>query len=74
MLDAATPMQRLIKRGIAITVLCHEKDPIIPKGARMAEYVAKLPKASNVSMIYSKEQGHANLSQDMLLALGNMKS
>jgi pimeloyl-ACP methyl ester carboxylesterase len=72
MLDAATPMKHLVGRGIPITVLYHQKDPIIPKGARMAEYVATLPRSSHVSVIYSEEYGHANLSQDMCLLLGKI--
>lgn len=72
MLDAATPMQNLIRKGIPITVLYHKQDPIIPKGSRMAEYVETLPRASNVSVIYSEEYGHANLSQDLCLFLGKI--
>jgi hypothetical protein len=71
LVDAETSMKNLIRRGIAITVLCHTDDPIIPKSARMAEFVAQLPKVPNVSVIYSKERGHANLSQDLCARLKN---
>lgn len=69
MVDATTSMKSLINRGIPITILCHQDDPIIPKGARMAEFIEKLPKAHNVSLIYSSEYGHANLSPDMVQSL-----
>lgn len=69
MLDAITPMKNLIEKGVQITILCHEKDPVIPKGARMAEWIDTLPPSRNVSVIYSPENGHANLSQDMCRSL-----
>jgi hypothetical protein len=71
--DAATPMKTLAERGIPITVLCHQNDPIIPKGARMAEFITTLPISRNVSVIYSPRYGHANLSQDMLDTLATRK-
>lgn len=64
-LDAAAPMKNLILKGIPVTVLCHRKDPVIPKGARMAEFVATLPKSRNVSVIESPLKEHATLSEDM---------
>jgi len=65
MLDAQTSMKSLIEQGIDITVLYHDQDPVIPKGARMSEFVDSLPAHANVSTIYSPEYGHANLSYDM---------
>ncbi len=65
-LDAATPMKKLIERGISVAVLCHLKDPVIPQGARMAEYIATLPKSRKVSVIKSSAYGHAILSRDMI--------
>ena len=69
LLEAKTPMKNLIQKEIPITVLCHLDDPVIPKGARMAEYVAGLPPAQNVSILYSPDHGHANLSSDMIQSL-----
>lgn len=66
LLDAETSMKNLVERGIPITILCHEKDPLIPRGARMADFIETLSDRRNVSMIYSHEEGHANLSPDML--------
>ncbi len=68
-IDATKAMQSLIDRGIKVTILCHTADPIIPKGARMADFVAALPPANNVMLIYSKEMEHAGLSADMLQRL-----
>lgn len=64
-LDAATSMQNLIARNIKITVLCHHQDPVIPTGARMAEFVESLSN-HNVFVIYSPKYGHADLSHDMI--------
>lgn len=66
-LDAETPMKKIIERNIAVTVLCHERDPVIPKGARMAEFVEPFSKKDNVTLIRS-EFGweHAQLSQEMI--------
>ena len=66
LVDAATPMKSLINRNIPITILCHQNDPVIPFGARMANYIGTLPKNPNVSIMYSPEYGHANLSRDMM--------
>ncbi len=72
LLDAETSMKSLIERGIPITVLCHDNDPVIPHGARMAELVEKLFEKRNISVIHSPEYGHANLSQDMARKLGRI--
>ena len=68
-LDAQTPMESLIERGVKVTVLCHQQDPVIPAGARMAEIVSDFKNRENVSLIYSQQYGHANLSYDMLQKL-----
>lgn len=72
LLDAETPMKSLVERGIPIKVLCHDQDPVIPRGARMAEFVKTLPRQRNVSVIHSPERGHANLSLDMVRELGRI--
>lgn len=36
-MDAATSIRNLLTTNIAITILCHLNDPVIPAGARMAE-------------------------------------
>jgi pimeloyl-ACP methyl ester carboxylesterase len=72
LLDAETSMKSLIGREIPITVLCHDQDPVIPQGARMAEFIETLPRNRNVSVIHSPEYGHANLSQDMASKLGQI--
>lgn len=68
-LDAQTPMESLVKRGVKVTVLCHEKDPVIPPGARMAEFVSQFADEGNLSVINSPKWGHAHLSYDMLADL-----
>lgn len=65
-LDAMTPMKNLIDRGVKITVLCHTKDPVIPFGARMGDFVQTLPKKANATVFTSPHYGHANLSSDMI--------
>jgi len=72
LLDAETPMRSLVGRGIPITLLCHNKDPVIPSGARMAEFVETLPNKQNVSVIYSPNYGHADLSHDMVRKLNRI--
>jgi hypothetical protein len=69
LLDAETSMRSLVNRCIPITVLCHLQDPVIPHGARMVDFIETLPNKHNVSIIYSTEYGHANLSQDMIRKL-----
>lgn len=68
-LDAMTPMKNLIERGVKVKVLCHTKDPVIPFGARMGDFVLSLPKSDNVTVFNSPRWGHANLSPEMLAAL-----
>lgn len=68
-LNAETPMRSLVRRGIKIRVLCHLDDPVIPQGARMAEFIETLPNKDNVSLIYSDRRGHADLSYDMKMKL-----
>ncbi len=65
-LDAMTPMKNLINRGIKVTVLYHTKDPVIPFGARMGDFVQTLPKKANATAFASPHYGHANLSSDMV--------
>lgn len=48
-IDAATPMLNLLTKNIAITILCHLKDPVIPAGARMAELVLGVKILSHTS-------------------------
>ncbi len=69
LLDAETPMKDLVARGISITVLSHQRDPVIPVGARMAE--SAVVKAPKVRVIESPLRGHADLSDDMIRELGN---
>lgn len=64
-LDSESSMQNLINRKIPITVLCHLNDPVIPVGARMAEFVEAL-QPHGISLVYSERYGHADLSQDMV--------
>lgn len=63
--DVTASIQNLIDRMVEITVLCHNKDPIIPEGARMAEYVKNIL-WHDITLVYSDQQGHANLSPDMI--------
>jgi len=65
-LDAMNPIKNLIARGVKVTVLCHTKDPIIPFGARMGDFVQTLPKKANATVFASPQYGHANLSSDMV--------
>lgn len=59
-------MKNLIDRGVKVTVLCHTKDPVIPFGARMGDFVRTLPKKANATVFTSPHDGHANLSSDMI--------
>ena len=65
-LDAMSSMKNLIDLGVKVTVLCHTKDPVIPFGARMADFVQTLPKKANATVFASPQYGHANLSSDMI--------
>lgn len=64
-LDAMTPMKKLIDKGVRVTVLCHLSDPVIPAGARMAEYVGPI-KDRNVTVFNVDQYGHADLSSRMI--------
>lgn len=67
-LDAETPMKHLLEMGVRVTVLCHTEDPVIPVGARMADFMSTvvLPSYAHVSLISSHHRGHGNLSRDMM--------
>ena len=65
-LDAMAPMKNMINRGIKVTVLYHTKDPVIPFGARMGDFIQTLPENANISVLSSPQYGHANLSPDMV--------
>lgn len=69
-LDAMTPMKNLINRGVKVSVFYHTKDPIIPVGARMGDFIQTLPKKGNVTVFASHQYSHANLSSDMVDCLG----
>lgn len=68
-LDAATPMVNLINRNVKVLVLYRTKDPIIPFGARMGDFVQTLPKVPNVTVFASDSCGHGDLSSDMTAML-----
>ena len=68
-LNAMTSMQNLIERGLKVTVLYHEDDPVIPFGARMGDFVQTIPNQNNTTVFASPRYGHANLSKDMLEVL-----
>lgn len=68
-MDPAAAMEKLIRRKIPITILCHRLDPVIPTGAKMAEFVETLPPRNNLQMIYSPNAGHANLSREIVQLL-----
>ncbi len=73
-LEAQKPMRSLVEKGVKVTVLCHDQDPVIPAGARMAEFVESMPLDGmgtryHVEVIRSGEYGHANLSADMVARL-----
>jgi hypothetical protein len=53
--------------------LCHTNDPVIPAGARMAEFAAKMLQHKNLSLIYSPRYGHADLSSDLVKQLQSLK-
>ena len=65
-LDAMLPMGSLIEKGIKVVVLTHTKDPVIPFGARMGDFVLDLPKKDNVKVLTVPRYGHANLSSPMI--------
>lgn len=66
-LDAESSIYKLGKRGLPITILCHNKDPIIPPGARMAEIAHKI--TGKVTLIESPSHQHAALTADMVRQL-----
>jgi len=70
-LDAQTSMIKLIDMKIPITILCHQRDPVIPAGSRMMECLQRFETSSNVRFIKSEFYGHADLSYDMIFALKN---
>jgi len=72
LLEARHAMANIIGRKIPVTILCHTADPVIPRGARMAEYVHTLEKMENVKVIYSPYQEHASLTPDMVRELGRI--
>jgi len=71
-IDAQKSMKNLVNRGLKVTVLCHLGDPVIPRGARMAELFSNSC-PENVKVFCSSEYGHAHLSFDMLLAIKEMR-
>ena len=62
-LDAETPMRKLIDRGVAVKVLNHTHDPVIPEGARMSEFANT--QSGNISVFESPYPDHAVLTNDM---------
>jgi len=72
LLDATDPMKTLIEHGYRVTVLNHQNDPVIPRGAQMADFISNLPKTENVSVFTSPEHGHAYLSKDMMQELAGI--
>ena len=45
-LDASNAMENLLKLDVPVAIFCHDLDPIIPAGARMANWVENLPKSA----------------------------
>lgn len=68
-IDAAKGLKTLVEKGVSVTVLNHTKDPIIPEGARLAEFARTLPESENLKIFESPMSGHANLSDDMIEVL-----
>ncbi|MEN9343745.1 MAG: Chlamydia protein [Chlamydiota bacterium] len=68
-LDAKTSMKELIKHEVAIIVLCHNKDPIIPEKARMADLIGTQDISKNTRVFRSTQYGHGNFSSDMVSAV-----
>lgn len=66
LIDAESAMRRLIARKISVTILCEDRDPVIPVGARMAEVIAP---GDCVKIIHTQTRGHANLSDDAFRVL-----
>ncbi|GAB5412245.1 MAG: hypothetical protein ChlgKO_13590 [Chlamydiales bacterium] len=64
-LDAETPMRKLVEKGVKVLILCHNQDPVIPEGARIAE-IFQEQTGMNAIVFCSPEYGHANLSLDMI--------
>ena len=58
-LDAESAMRRLVAKGIETVILCHRNDPVIGKGAQMAEIVPSLQ--GKVRLIDSPHFSHAAL-------------
>lgn len=68
-LDAVPSMENLLNRNVKICVLCHRADPVIPQGARMAEFALQQSIRSNLTLIESDAYAHGSLTLDMRLRL-----
>jgi len=64
-LNAEKSMMSLIDKGVKITIICHENDPVIPEGARIIDSFGHLLN-TNLLLVKSPLYGHANLSQDLI--------
>ncbi len=62
-LGAESAMRKLIDRGVAVKVLNHIVDPVIPVGARMSEFANT--QSGNLSVFESPYLGHGILTNDM---------
>lgn len=49
-IDVREPMQNLLQLQVPVSIFCHDQDPMIPREARMANWIQTLPMASNLSM------------------------
>lgn len=62
-LNALPAMQSLVQRRLKITVLSHQRDPVIQPGAKIID---QMRPSRNVTLIRSELHGHGNLTNDML--------
>ncbi|WP_422489881.1 hypothetical protein [Endozoicomonas sp. ALE010] len=69
-LDAEAPMRKLIDRKVYIVSLNHRDDPVIPKGARMSEFIKSLHHGElDPGRVFAKEfsgNSHAVLTYEMV--------
>lgn len=71
LIDAGKAMKSLQKRGVKIVVLAQKRDPVIPQGARMVDFLEAAGTLDTVSHFTGETWGHADLDRTALRFLSN---
>lgn len=64
LLNVTHAMENLIKLKVRIAVFCHDQDPVIPKGARMADWIESFSESKNhpdLTICRDTTKAHADL-------------